>query len=120
MICAALLGMIMVCVPTIFMDKKIFTGVEVCLTIVLVFFSLCIIFGGIIQLIRDIRLKNLNIIKKRLVIAIIIFVVRLCIGDRAKNVFDVVIETIDSVLMSFAFAYYYVTLKKEEKITDKN
>ena len=113
-VCALLLGVVMMSVPSIFMGKKTFTGVEICLTIILVFFSLCIIFGGVIQLIRDIKLKNSNILKKRFVIALIIFIVRLCIGDSVKNLFDVAIEVIDSVLMSFAFAYYYVTLKKED------
>ena len=102
-ICALLLGGVMISVPSLFMSKKVFTGVEICLAIVLAFFSFCIIFGGIIQLIKDIKLKDSNTL-----------IIRLCIGESVENLSGFIIKVCDSVLMSFAFAYYYLELKKEE------
>ena len=113
-ICALLLGGVMISVPSLFMSKKVFTGVEICLAIVLAFFSFCIIFGGIIQLIKDIKLKDSNTLRKRFLAAIIILIIRLCIGERVENLSGFIIKVCDSVLMSFAFAYYYLELKKEE------
>ena len=107
-----LAGMI-VTIPTIFLGKKTLSILEIILTITVLLISLFVIFGGLVQLIRDIKSKNTSILKKRFILALVIFIARLIIVDNIENIFPVVIDAIDSILMAFAYGYYFSTDKSE-------
>ena len=74
-----------------------------------------IIVGAIIQIKRDISIGMSNVIRKRIGFALIIFIVRICVGMVVNNIWIFLFRILECIIMSFACCYFYNSnkLKKE-------